>query len=89
MDVRFADKQKQIDETRDKLPGIYEEIEKIKQRMIDEKERLVESAKESMMLKLTLKNQIMMKWESPENKDNAEADSESPDHSHPRMFSLN
>jgi hypothetical protein len=57
--------------------------------MIDEKERLVESAKESMMLKLTLKNQIMMKWESPENKDNAEADSESPDHSHPRMFSLN
>ena len=57
--------------------------------MIDEKERLVESAKESMMLKLTLKNQIMMKWESPENKDNAEGDSESPDHSHPRMFSLN
>lgn len=89
MDVRFADKQKQIEETRDKLPGIYEEIEKIKQRMIDEKERLVESAKESMMLKLTLKNQIMMKWESPENKVNAETDSESPDHSHPRMFSLN
>ena len=57
--------------------------------MIDEKERLVESAKESMMLKLTLKNQIMMKWESPENKVNAETDSESPDHSHPRMFSLN
>jgi molecular chaperone GrpE (heat shock protein) len=49
LDVRFADKQKQIEETRDKLPGIYEEIENIKQRMIDEKERLVESAKESMM----------------------------------------
>jgi molecular chaperone GrpE (heat shock protein) len=54
-------------ETRDKLPGIYEEIENIKQRMSDEKERLIQSAKESMMLKLTLKNQIMMKWESPEN----------------------
>ncbi len=55
-DVRFADKQRQIEETRDKLPGIYEEIENIKRRMIEEKEKLIESAKESMMSKLTLKN---------------------------------
>jgi molecular chaperone GrpE (heat shock protein) len=38
------------------LPGIYEEIENIKRRMIEEKEKLIESAKESMMSKLTLKN---------------------------------
>ena len=38
------------------MPGIYEEIENIKRRMIDEKEKLIESAKESMMSKLTLKN---------------------------------
>jgi hypothetical protein len=30
LDVRFADKQRQIEETRDKLPGIYAEIEAIK-----------------------------------------------------------
>jgi hypothetical protein len=43
-------------EIRDQLPGIYDEIEKIKQRMEQERLRLIEAAQETMTDKLSMKN---------------------------------
>ena len=78
IDVRFEDKQNQIVEIRDKLPGIYEEIEKIKERMENERLRLLEAAQETMTDKLSMKKMVSLQWETQEHKYSADVDLANP-----------